>query len=292
MTECTGKPLVFSRFKRQKIVADFDDGRLTSDAGALLLREADRRTGLTQALAECIADPRDPAKVRHDLRTMLVQRIDGIALGYEDLNDHQTLRTDPLMSLLAEQRPDPDRPLASPSTPCRFENAVNRQSLVRMSQVFVDHFLASYDQPPAEIVIDFDATDDPVHGNQEHRFFHGFYDGYCFLPLYVFCGDHLLAACLRPSKIDAAKHSRAILRLLVKRIRQNWPNTRIIFRADSGFCRWKLLRWCDRHGIGYVVGLARNPVLQRLAEGHMQAAARAYAATGHNTSDTGRRSVE
>jgi hypothetical protein len=280
MTQCTGKRLVFSRLKRQQIVADFDGGRLTSDAGALLLREVDRRIGLTQALAECIADPRDPAKIRHDLRSMLAQRIFGIALGYEDLNDHQTLRDDPLMALLAERRADPDGPLASPSTLCRFENAVTPESLIRMSRVLVDQFLASYDQPPAEIVLDFDATDDPVHGDQEHRFFHGYYDHYCFLPLYVFCGDHLLVAYLRPSNIDAAKHARGILKLLVDRIRQVWPDTRIIFRGDSGFCRWKLLRWCEGHGIGYVVGLARNQVLERRAARHMRAAEKAFRRTG------------
>ena len=280
MTECTRTALTFSSLKRQQIVADFNGGRLTSDAGALLLREVDRRIGLTQSLAECITDPRDPAKIRHDLRAMLAQRIFGIALGYEDLNDHQDLRGDPLMALLAERRADPDKPLASPSTLCRFENAVTRKSLVRTSRVFVDQFLASYDQPPTEIVLDFDATDDPVHGNQEHRFFHGYYDHYCFLPLYVFCGDHLLVAYLRPSNIDPARHTRAILKLLVQRIRQEWPDTQIIFRGDSGFCRWKLLRWCERRGIGYVVGLARNQVLERRAARYMRAAERAFGRTG------------
>ena len=280
MTQCTGKRLVFSRLKRQQIVADFDGGRLTSDAGTLLLREVDRRIGLTSALAECIADPRDPAKIRHDLRTMLAQRIFGIALGYEDLNDQQTLRDDPLMAVLADQRPDPDAPLASPSTLCRFENSVTRQSQVRMSGVLVDQFMASYQQPPPEIILDFDPTDDPVHGNQDGRFFHGFYDCYCFLPLYVFCDGHLLASYLRPSNIDSAKHARAILKLLVDRIRREWPDTRIIFRGDSGFCRWKLLRWCERHEIGYVVGLARNKVLERKAAGHLEAAEEVFQRTG------------
>lgn len=280
MTECTGKRLIFSSLKRQQIVADFDGGRLTSDAGALLLREVDRRIGLTPALADCISDPRDPAKVRHDVRTMLAQRIFGIALGYEDLNDHQTLRDDPLMAVLAQRRPDPDEPLASPSTLCRFENAVTRQSQVRMSAVLVETFIASYAKPPAEIILDFDPTDDPVHGNQAGRFFHGYYDGYCFLPLYVFCGDRLLASYLRPSNIDAAKHTRAILKLLVDRIRRAWPDTRIIFRGDSGFCRWKLLRWCERHEISYVVGIARNKVLERMARPFTEAARAAFDKTG------------
>ena len=280
MTECTRQPLLFSSLGKQQIVADFDGGRLTSDAGALLLREVDRRLGLTASLAEALADRRDPAKVIHDCRTLFAQRSFGIALGYEDLNDHLTLREDPLFAVLAEQRPDPDRPLASPSTFSRWENAATRASFLRMHQVFVEQFLAAHRRPPKEIVLDFDATDDPVHGTQEERFFHGFYGNYCFLPLYVFCGDHLLVAYLRPSNIDAAKHARAILKLLVERLRQDWPKTRIIFRGDSGFCRWRLLRWCERHDVGYVVGLARNQVLERKAARFMKAAENAYQRTG------------
>ncbi len=280
MTECTRQSLSFSRLKRQQIVADFDGGRLTSDGGAVLLREVDRRCGLVQALAASIADPRDPAKIKHGLRTLLAQRIFGIALGYEDLNDHPTLRNDAIFAVLADQRPDPTDPLASPSTLCRFENTITHASLARMSDVFVDQFLQSYRPPPKEIVLDFDATDDAVHGQQERRFFHGYYDHYSFLPLYVFYDDHLLAAYLRPSNIDAAKHARAILRLLVNRIRREWPQTRIIFRADSGFCRWKLLRWCERHEVGYVVGLARNKVLERMAAGYMETVEGAFQKTG------------
>ncbi len=266
MTECTRQGVFFSSLKRQQIVADFNGGPLTSDAGGLLLREVDRSLGLTAALAGCIADPRDPAKVQHELRTLVAQRVFAIALGYEDLNDHQTLRDDPLLQVLSEAPPGPAVSLASPATLCRFENAITRASLVRMSVAFVEQFIASYKRPPKRIVLDFDATDDRVHGTQEQRFFHGYYDHYCFLPLYVFCGERLLCAYLRPSNIDAALHSRAILKLLVQRIRRAWPKVEIIFRADTGFCRWKLLRWCDRHGIGYVIGLARNPVLERMAQ--------------------------
>ncbi len=280
MTECTRKSLSFSSLSRQKITADFDGGRLTSDAGGLLLREADRQLGLTAGLAACIADPRDPAKITHDIKTLLRQRIFGIALGYEDLNDHATLRDDPLFAILAEQRPDPDAPLGSPSTLCRFENAITHDALVRMSEVFVEQFIASHKRPPKELVLDFDPTDDRIHGKQEGRFFHGYYDGYCFLPLYVFCGDQLLCAYLRPSNIDGAKHSGAILKLMVDRFRRAWPKVRIIFRADSGFCRWKMLRWCDKHDVGYVIGLARNAVLQRLAEPFMEKAKQAYEQSG------------
>lgn len=280
MTECNRQSLLFSNLFRKEIVADFDGGTLTSDAGGLLLREADRRLGLTAALAECITDRRDPAKIEHHVATMLRQRIFGIALGYEDLNDHQTLRDDPLFQVLAEQLPDPAAPLASAPTLCRFENRITRASLARLSGVLVEIFIASFSKPPKELILDFDATDDPVHGNQEKRFFHGYYDGYCFLPLYVFCGEQLLCAYLRPANIDAALHSRAILKLLVTRLRQAWPKARIIFRADSGFCRWKTLRYCDENRIGYVVGLARNSVLERLAEPFMARAEQRFLKTG------------
>ena len=280
MTQCNRSKLVFSSLSRKKILADFNGGQLTSDGGALLLREVERRTGLLDSLADCIADPRDPAKIRHDLKTMLAQRVCGIALGYEDGNDHQALRDDPIMQLLTGAAPDPDEPLASPSTLCRFENKIDRKSLARMSAVFVDQFIASSSRPPKEIILDFDATDDAVHGKQEGRFFHGYYDHYCFLPLYVFCGDQLLCAYLRPSKIDGAKHARGILKLLVRRIRESWPKVRIIFRADSGFCRWKTLKYCDKNDVGYVVGLAKNKVLARMAKLFTTEAENAFEVTG------------
>jgi hypothetical protein len=262
MTECTGDGVVFSSVGRKKIVAGFDGGRLVSDAGGLLLREADRRVKLIDRLAACIPDPRDPAQTVHDQPRMLAQRIFGIALGYEDLKDHDTLREDPLMALLAEQAPDPGAPLASSPTLCRFENRVDRAALIAMADVLVETFIDSHDSPPAELILDVDATDDRVHGTQEGRFFHGYYDHYCFLPLYVFCGDQLLVAYLRPSNIDGALHTRAILKLLVRRLRMAWPGVKIILRGDSGFCRWRLMRWCDRHEVGYALGLAKNEVLR------------------------------
>ena len=265
MTNCTTDALTFSSLNRRKILADFDGGAITSDAGGLLLREVDRRIGLTEALAAGMADPRDPARITHDLRTLLRQRIYAIAMGYEDGNDHDQLRHDPLMQLITERGLDAGQSLGSPATLCRMENTVSPDSLARMAEVFVEQFLASHETPPERILLDFDATDNAVHGRQEGRFFHGYYDHYCFLPLYVFCGDQLLCAYLRPAKIDAAKHSRAILKLLVNRIRQAWPKTKIVFRGDSGFCRWKLLRWCDRNDVGYIVGLAKNERLKRFA---------------------------
>jgi hypothetical protein len=271
--------LLFSSLGRQQVQADFGGGTLTSDAGGLLLREVDRRCGLIDALAACLTDPRDPARITHDLRTMLAQRIYGLALGYEDLNDHTTLRQDPLFAVLANQRPDPEQPLASAPTLCRLENRLTRASLAHLASVLVEQFIASFDQPPEELILDFDATDDPVHGTQEARFFHGYYDHYCFLPLYVFCGSQLLVAYLRPSNIDASLHTRPILKLLVRRLRQAWPKVRIVVRGDSGFCRWKLMRWCEQNGVFYVLGLARNAVLERLAAPFMAAAETQFSAT-------------
>ena len=211
MTDCNRQPLLFSSLGRQQIVADFTGGRLTSDAGGLLLREVDRKLGLTRKLTACIPDPRNPMLIRHDQSTMLAQRIFGIALGYEDLNDHNTLRSDPLFAVMADKKPDPAEPLASSPTLCRLENRVARRAMAQMAEVFVETFIASHERPPEEIILDFDATDDRVHGQQEGRFFHGYYDSYCFLPLYVFCGEQLLVAYLRPSNIDGSLHTAAIL---------------------------------------------------------------------------------
>jgi hypothetical protein len=266
MTDCNTQTFPFASLNNKKIQADFNGGSLTSDAGALLLRELDKHLGLIDAINNCIPDPRNQFFIAHKQRTMLAQRIFGIALGYEDLNDHQSLRDDPLFQIISERGIKDELPLASPPTLCRLENRVDRKALADIAEVFVESFIASYKTAPDVLVLDFDATDDPVHGNQDKRFFHGYYDHYCFLPLYVFCGSQLLVAYLRPSNIDAALHSRAILKLLVKRMRQVWPNVRIIFRGDSGFCRWRLMRWSDRNNVGYIIGLARNPVLERLSQ--------------------------
>jgi hypothetical protein len=272
MTECNSQPIVFSSLGRRQVVADFAGGAITSDAGALLLREVDRKLGLIDKLDAVVPDPRDPALITHQQVTMLRQRILAIALGYEDGNDHQSLRDDPLMQLVTERGIDARRPLASPPTLCRLENRVSRRTLAEMAGVLVDVFIASHKTPPKELVLDFDATDDAVHGNQVNRFFHGYYDQYCFLPLYVFCGRQLLVAYLRPANIDGATHAWAILALLAKRFRQTWPGVKIIFRGDSGFCRWKMLRWCERHGVDYIVGLAKNTRLNAMAQPSMDQA--------------------
>jgi hypothetical protein len=280
VTQCSDSTLPFATLGTRRLEADFSGGALTTDAGALLLREADQRLGLLDALDRCLPDPRDPDLITHPQRALLAQRVFGIATGYEDLNDHQHLRHDPLWQALADYDPAPDQPLASAPTLCRLENRATRAALVRMAAALVEQFIASFEAPPECLVLDFDATDDPVHGRQEGRFFHGYYDAYCFLPLYVFCGDQLLVAYLRPSDIDAARHTRATLKLLVRRLRQAWPGARLIVRGDSGFCRWRLMRWCDHHGVGYVLGLARNSRLQELAAPLMHEAAARWQATG------------
>ncbi len=278
-TDCNSQPIIFTPLHRRQVLAQFDGGRITSDAGVVLLREVAGRSKLFERMAAAVPDPREPAMIEHDQRTMLAQRVLGIACGWEDLNDHHGLRIDPLMQAASERDVDEARPLASPATLCRLENRVGRSACVDLSRLLVELFIESLDTPPEELILDFDATDDPIHGGQEGRFFHGYYDGYCYLPLYVFCGEKLLVSYLRPSNIDAAKHSRAILKLLVDRLRQVWPGVKIIFRGDSGFCRWKLMRWCDRHDVGYVIGLARNKVLERMAEPFMLRAKQQYEQT-------------
>ena len=280
MTDCNRRTLHFSTLGPKAVVADFQGGRLTTDAGALLLREVADTIGLFDALNAAIPDPRNPVFIVHDQRTMIAQRVTAIALGYEDLNDHQTLRVDPVLQLAAGKAPEAELPLASPPTLCRLENRIDRKTLVQIAEVLVDQFIAAHPTPPEHLILDFDATDDRIHGKQEGRFFHGYYDHHCFLPLYVFCGDELLAAYLRPSNIDAAKHARAVLKLLVDQLRSAWPDVKIIVRGDSGFCRWRLMRWCDSHGIGYVLGLAKNPVLAARRVRRDRAAERQFQQTG------------
>ena len=282
MTQCNTDVMRFGRLGRRQIVGDFDGGKLTTDAGALLLRQVDQRIGLTEALDACIPDPRNPDLTQHQQPTMLAQRIYAIALGYEDVNDHHQLRVDPALQVAAGVAPQDEDPMASPSTLSRLENRVDRRACVAMSKVFVEQFIAARagQEAPRELILDFDATDDPIHGNQEGRFFHGYYDQYCYLPLYVFCGDELLVSYLRPSNIDPSKHCRSIVKLLVDRFRQVWPQVRIVIRADSGFCRWRLMRWCDRHDVDYILGLARNQVLQRLGASWMQQAEQQFEQSG------------
>ena len=277
MTKCYQRSFEFPRVNRRIVEARFDGGDITSDGGVLLLRQADRLTGLSDSIARALSDPRRQASCDHDVPGLVRQRLYAIALGYEDLNDHDGLRQDVALQTAVER----DQWLASASTLCRFENRADRETAWRLHEVLLDQFIASFKRAPKKLILDFDATDDPVHGEQDGRFFHGYCRHYCFLPLYVFCGHQLLVSYLRPSNIDGAKHSWAILSLLVKRLRQVWPKVRIIFRGDGGFCRWKMLRWCDHHEVGYIIGLAKNKCLNRRTASLQDEAAACFAATGH-----------
>ena len=276
MTNRNAEQLEFPGVNRRRVAAAFSGGDVSSDGGVLLLRQVDRRLGLTAEVARLLDDPRRKASCEHDLLSMLRQRVYGLALGYEDLNDHDQLRRDPAIQTAVDR----DRPLASSPTLCRFENRAERGTALALHEVLVGQFIASFNRPPKELILDFDATDDAVHGKQEGRFFHGYYDNYCFLPLYVFCGDQLLVSYLRPSNIDGAKHAWAILALLVKRLRQAWPDVRIVLRADSGFCRWRMLSWCERKDVGYIVGLAKNSRINGQAGALIKRAREAFKTSG------------
>jgi hypothetical protein len=275
MPDCNTELFTFPSFDRRNIEARFSGGDVSSDGGVMVLREADRRLGLIRALDAGIVDPRHPDLVTHAQGDLLRQRIYGIALGYEDLNDHDTLRKDLAWQSAVERSEE----LASSPTLCRLENRADRATAVAMSQVFVEQFIASFREAPTELILDFDATDDRVHGLQEGRAFHGYYGDWCFLPLYVFCGAQLLVSYLRPSNLDAARHAPAILKLLVTRLRQAWPGVKIVLRGDSGFCRWKMLRWCERQEVDYIVGLAKNSRLLALAAEARQSAVAQWEST-------------
>ena len=246
MPNCTAREMPFAKLGRREIDVDFDGGDVSSDGGLLLLRQVERRLGLLKAVAEILPDPRSPLLVKHKTEEMLRQRVFGLCQGYEDLNDHDTLRNDLAVQTALER----DTAGASSPTLCRFENRADRATAVATSRILVEQFIASFKEAPSELIFDFDATDDIVHGNQDGRHFSAYYDNYCFLPLYVFCGEQLLVAYLRPAKKDAALHAAAILKLLVTRLRQVWPGVRLLFRGDSGFCRPRLMNWCERNNVG------------------------------------------
>jgi hypothetical protein len=290
MTECIQSSFGFEASGRREIVARFDGGTISSDGGALLLRQTNKRLNLVERLAECFLDGRNQALVEHSVAEMLSQRVYGLALGYEDLNDHEQLRQDPLLGVLAGKR-NLGEPLAGKSTLNRLEltpvgsPAAERYNKISYSAealdaLLVDLFLEAHPRAPREIVLDLDATDTPLHGRQEARFFHGYYGHYCYLPLYVFCGDHLLCARLRPSNIDASAGSLQEVQRIVRQIRARWPKTSIILRADSGFCREELLAWCENHDVDYVFGFARNKRLRKIIGRAMQEAKQEHRRTG------------
>ena len=261
MTNGNGLGVEFPGFGGRKIQADFSGGAVSSDGGLRLLRQVDRWLGSTQQLAERLPDRRHPDRITHALQTLRRQRLYGLALGYEGLNDQDALRHDPLWQTAAER----DQPLSSSATLCRWENRAGRQEAWLMHQVLFEQFVARFKGPPEELLLDLDATDDRVHGKQVGSYYPGSYGDYCFLPLYVFCGEQLLVSYLRSSNCDGARHAWAVVALLVKALRRQGPGARILVRADSGFCRWKLLRWCERHNVEYLVGLAKKPRLNALS---------------------------
>jgi hypothetical protein len=301
MTECNTREFNFQELGRRAVTAKFDGGAITSDAGGLLLREVEAQTGILRRFAACFNDHRDPDRIEHSVYDLLAQRIFALALGYEDLNDHDTLRNDPLLAVLVGktdptgqervQRRDRGKPLAGKSTLNRLElTPVGADEKSRYKKIaarthdiesfFVEVFLALHGEPMQEIVLDLDATDDPIHGHQLGRFFHGYYDKYCYLPLYIFCGEHLLCAKLRPSDIDGAAGSLKQVQQIVARIRRQWPNVRVLVRGDSGFCRENMMQWCEANGVDFLFGLAKNARLTRILGRELHEAEEQFKATG------------
>ena len=296
-THCNQKTFDFQTQNSRKIVAHFNGGNITSDAGGLLLQQAERITGIISQFADCFTDHRNSDLSEFTANELLAQRIFALALGYEDLNDHDELRNDPLLAVMVGKKDpsgkdrlhkrDKGKPLAGKSTLNRLELTpvrANKRSRYKKITVnhravdtfFTDIFLQSYAKPPSTIVLDLDATDDPIHGHQLGRFFHGYYKHYCFLPLYIFCGEHLLCARLRPSDIDASAGSVKELDRIVRQIRSEWPDVRIIIRGDSGFCREPIMSWCELNDVDYVFGLAKNERLKKEIVDQMQQAKKLY----------------
>lgn len=301
MTECTQSSFEFASHFAREVVARFDGGTITSDAGALLLRQTEQRTGILRQFAACFTDHRRADLVEHTVSELVRQRVYGLALGYEDLNDHDELRADPLLALLAgkadlegaQRRSERDRgkPGAGKSTLNRLEltpkeaTAKDRYKKIVMNEEAVDDLLVqlyiqAQERPPEQVVLDLDATDDPIHGEQEGRFFHGYYGHYCYLPLYIFAGEHLLCARLRPANIDASAGAEKEVERIVTALRRVWPTVKIILRGDSGFCREPLMKWCEEHTVDFVFGLARNRKLERILGGELQQAQQEYVRTG------------
>lgn len=290
MTQCNQSQFGFAPHFSRQVNARFSERQLSTEGGALLLRETDRKIGLLARVSKCFSDYRHPGLIEHELGELLAQRIYGLALGYEDVNDHEELRRDPLLALTSGKR-KLEEPLAGKSTLNRLELTPAGSPLhdryhkitystEAVDALLVDIFLEAHAKAPRRIVLDLDVTDTPLYGQQEDRFFHGYYNEYCYLPLYLFCGDPLLCARQRASNQDASAGSREEVERIVQQIRQRWPKVRIILRADSGFCREELMAWCEQNQVDYVFGLARNSRLQRKIAPQLQEAKQAQETTG------------
>jgi len=289
-TECNQFVFGFHPLKRREIRAEFNGGAISSDGGGLLLREVEKRMGILRQFAACFTDYRNADLIEHTVDELVAQRVYGLALGYEDLNDHEELRNDPLLAVLVEKSDPSQETLAGKSTLNRLEltrETASRRE--RYKKIVLDHgavdyllvqvFLAAHREAPQEIILDLDATDDPLHGKQEGRFFHGYYGHYCYLPLYIFCGEFLLCARLRSSNIDASAGSVEELRRIVAQIRSVWSRVRIVVRGDSGFCREELMAWCEAEGVDYLLGLAKNERLKAEIAKEMEEAKARYQQT-------------
>jgi Transposase DDE domain group 1 len=290
-TECTQELFKFHALLQRQVRARFDGGSITGDAGGLLLREVEKRTGILRQFAACFTDHRDLDRIEHTVKELVAQRVYGLALGYEDLNDHDQLRKDPLLAVLVEKSDPAKEVLAGKSTLNRLEltreevSSEERYKKIVLNhgavdQMLVDVFLQAHQGSPKQIILDLDATDDPLHGEQEGRFFHGYYGHYCYLPLYIFCGEFLLCARLRPSNLDASAGSVEELKRIVEQIRSVWPEVRILVRGDSGFCREELMAWCEANRVDYLLGLAKNQRLKAEIENESGEAKALYQQTG------------
>ena len=285
-TECSQSEFEFERHFSRSVVARFDGGTMTSDGGALLLRRAARRLKLLGRAAACFCDRRHPAYVEHSVEQLIAQRVYGLALGYEDLSDHDQLRNDPLLAVVSGKPRVGEELLAGKSTLNRLELSTEKTDRYKkiecqteaLDALLVEVFLEAHEAAPEQIVLDLDVTDLALHGHQEGRFFHGYYDSYCYLPLYIFCGEHLLCARLRTADQDASGGSKEEVERIVKQIRRRWPEVEIILRADSGFCREELMAWSEEHGVHFVFGFARNERLRRLITAAMEEAKRQHQA--------------
>src|SRR4051812_47179538 len=292
-TECNSAYLDFPMLGSREVLADFDGGDISSDGGALLLRQTERLTGIIRQFAACFTDHRNPDLTEHTAEELIAQRVYALALGYEDLNDHDDLRRDPLLAAVVgktdptgktrQRNRDHGKALAGKSTLNRLEltpvgadkDSRYKKVVCRthdVERLFVSLFLQAHARPPERIVLDLDATDDPIHGHQLGRFFHGYYKNFCYLPLYIFCGDHLLCARLRPADIDAAAGSVKHLERIVAQIHQAWPGVKVTIRADSGFCREPIMAWCETNGVDYVLGLAQNTRLKAMISAEQEQA--------------------
>src|SRR5277367_1381197 len=287
MTECSQSSFGFEASGRREIVARFDGGTISTDGGAFLLRQTEQRLNLLARLAECFLDGRNQSMVEHSILEMLSQRVYGLALGYEDINDHEYLRNDPVFGILAG-RVELEEPLAGKSTLNRMELGTGTKDRYKkitfwkdgIDELMVKVFLESYENAPTEIILDVDATDLPLHGKQEGRFFHGYYDSYCYLPLYVFCGEQILCARLREANRDASFGCLPEIQRIAARIRAVWPKVKIILRGDSGFCRNELMSWCEANGVKYIIGMARNQRLRKIIGQQMREATEQWSQTG------------